>query len=292
MARKKTTPTDILNHLTKTVLYNQYRNLAVNVFEWAGLPEGITERWIENVLFDKGKILFFKDPSMSYMALPCFQGVQQDVYREPLHWRAEGLGYSKEYHRDDCVLIENNKLRTATHDVVLYFVRKMYEAERTMDTNIRTSKIPWLILCDEKQLLTYKTVLQKVDDNEPAIFGSKDFDVNGLQLFPTRAPFMGNELMDYANAVQNQLLTHLGVDNCPVDKKERLVAGEVESNDQLVRIFSGLMLEARQRACDEINKKWGLSVSVKLRHDPNEGGEGDVAHSDEHGANAGTQATG
>ena len=289
MARKKPTPTDYLNDLTGRVLYNQYRNLAVNVFEWSGLPEGITERWIENVLFDEGKILFFRDPHMSYMALPCFQGANLDPYREPLAWRAMGLGYNREYHRDDCVLIENNKLRTPTHDTVVYFVRKMYEAERTMDTNIRTCKIPWLVVCDEKQLLTYKEVLRKVDANEPAIFGSKGLDLSQIQLFPTRATFMGNELMDYCHSVENQLLTFLGVDNCPVDKKERLVAGEVTSNDQLVQINADLMLEARQRACEAINDKWGLDVSVKLRHDPEEVSE-NVPGSDQHKPDAGAAA--
>lgn len=270
MASKRPTPTDFLNHLTGRVLYNHYRNLAINVFTWDGLPDGINERWIEQKLFDEGKLLFFRDPAMSYMCLPCYQGSQLDVYSEPLKWRAQGLGYNREYHRDECVLIENNKMRTPTHETVVYFVRKLYETERTMDTNLRTSKMPWVIICDEKKLLTYKQVIQKIDANEPAIFGASGLSLDAIQVLPTRAEFKGNELMDFSHSVENQLLTFLGVNNCPVDKKERLVTGEVSSNDQLIAINADLMLEARQRACDEINKMFGLNVSVKLRHDPKE----------------------
>lgn len=267
---KKRTATDWLNDATFQTLYNHYRNLCINQFEWEGLPEGITERYIENTLFDQGKALFFQDPKMSYMCLPCFQGSNLDVYHEPLKWRAQGLNYNKEYRREDCVLIENNKLRTPTHDMVQLYVYKLYETERTMDTALQTAKIPWLILCDEKEVLTYKRILEKVSDNEPAIFGSKGWSPDALQLLPTRTQFVGNELMDFSRSVENRLLTFIGVDNCPVDKKERLVTGEVSSNDEVVSINADLMLEARQRACEQINEKYGLSVSVKRRHEPQE----------------------
>lgn len=264
--RKKRTLSDWLNKLTFRVLYYHYRNLALNVFEWEGLPEGIEERYIEEALFDEGKLLFFRDPRMSYMALPCHQGSNLDVYGEPLSWRATGFNYNREYPRDKCVLVENNKSRAPTHDTVMFFVQKLYEVERTQDTNLRTSKVPWIILCDEKQVLSYKEILRKIDANEPAVFGSRGISLSDIQVLPTRGEFIGNELADYSHTVENQLLTFLGVNNCPIDKKERLVSGEVSSNDELVAINAELMLEARQRACDKINELFGLNVSVKLRH--------------------------
>ena len=124
-----------------------------------------------------------------------------------------------------------------------------------------------VIVCDEKELLTYKTILQKIDENEPAIFGSRGLNPDALQVLQTKAQFIGNELMDFHRSVENQLLTYLGIDNCPVDKKERLVTGEAESNDQQLRVNVNLMLEARERACEKINSLYGLNVSVKLRNE-------------------------
>lgn len=267
---KNRTKADWLNNLTFRTLYNHYWNMALNVFKWDGLPEGIEERFIEKTLFDYGQMLFFRDPQKSYMALKCGQGHKLDVYGEPLFWRAEGLNYNKLYHRKECVLIENNKLRTPTADTLYYFVLKLYEAERAMDVNLQTSKMPWVIVCDEKKLLTYKEVFRKIDNNEPAIFGASGLALDAVQVLPTRGEFICNELMDFSHGVENKLLTFLGVDNCPVDKKERLVTGEVSSNDHLVEINADLMLEARQRACDKINEMFGLNVSVELRHKPEE----------------------
>ena len=278
---KNRTKADWLNNLTFRTLYNHYWNMAINVFKWSGLPEGIEERYIEKTLFDRGQMLFFRDPQKSYMALPCGNGHMLDVYGEPLTYRAEGLNYNKEYKRKDCVLIENNKLRTPTSDTLFFFVRKLYEAERAMDVNLQTSKMPWVIVCDEKKLLTYKEVFRKIDDNEPAIFGASGLSLDAIQVLPTRGEFIGNDLMDFSHGVENKLLTFLGVDNLPVDKKERLVTGEVESNDQQVETNADLMLEARQRACEKINEMFGLNVSVELRHKPKEV-EQDVAPDAEH----------
>lgn len=267
---KKQTKTDWMNRITSFALFNHYKNICLNMFEWKNLPEGLEERFIERVLFNEGKVLFFRDPKQSFMALPCFGGTQLDFYGEPLYWRTNGLGYNKQYHRDDCVLIENNKLRTPTVDMVALYVSKMYEVSRTMDTNIATSKMPWIILCDDRQLLTYKSIIQKIDENEPAIFGVKGLTMDEIQVLQTKAQFIGNELMDFHHSVENTLLTYLGINNCPVDKKERLITGEAESNDQQLEVNATVMLEARQRAVEKINKLYGLKISVDLRHKPKE----------------------
>ena len=274
---KKRTYEDMLNLTTFRVLYEHYKNVCMNMFKWEGLPEGIEERYIERALFDGGKALFFRDPDMSYMCLPCFQGQRLNVYNEPLSWRAMGTGYNKEYRAEKCVLIENNKLRIPSHDIVAFFVRKMYEAERTMDANLINSKTPWFFLCDEAQLYTYKAVFEKIKNNEPAIFGTKGLRLDDIQVLPTKAEFLGNDLMDFSHSVENKLLTFLGINNCPVDKKERLVTDEAESNDHLIEVNAAVMLEPRQRAAEAINKMWpDLKISVDLRHKQEEG-EKDVS---------------
>lgn len=263
---KKRTYQDMLNLTTFNTLYQHYRNLAVNMFKWDGLPEGIEEIYIERLLFDEGKALFVEDKTAGFYVLEAQQGAQLNVYNEPLSWRAVGNGYNKVYLACDCVLIENNKQRTPSHDIVAHFVRKLYEAERTMDTNLTTSKMPWFFLCDEKKVLTYKALFQKIDNNEPAIFGTRDLLGDSVQLLPTRVQFLGNELMDFEHSIENRMMTFLGINNTPVDKKERLVTDEAEANNQLLDSNASIMLEARERAVEKINKKYGLSITVELRN--------------------------
>lgn len=264
--RKRATLTDLLNDLTFKVLYDKYKNLAVSRFVWEGLPDGVNTKYIEKYLFADGKAIFFKDPKMSFMCLQASSTGKLNVNEEPLSWRATGIGYSKEYSVDDCVIINNNILRIPTQELVMFYVNKLTEAERTMDVNVKAIKTPIIFACDDKDVLTFKRIFQQVDGNVPAIFADKGLNISSIEAFKTDAKFMGNELMDYKKQVENELLTVLGINNVAVDKKERVSVPETESNNQLIDSFADLMLEARKKACEEINALYkDLHVSVKLK---------------------------
>ena len=268
MARKRATLTDLLNDLTFNSLFNRYKLIATNMYEWEGLPEGILPRHIEKWLFDDGKVCFFKAPQMSFMALPCTDGPGLNVYGEPTTYRAYGFNYQHTMPADDCVIIENNLLRIPTKPFIMHYVNKITEAERTMDVNVKACKTPIIFPCDDKDVLTWKRVFQQVDGNAPAIFADRGLNLESIQAFQTGVKFMGNDIMDYKACVESDLLTFLGLNNNPVDKKERLVTSEADANNQIIQSFADLQMEARQRACDEINSKFGLSIRVCRREAP------------------------
>lgn len=277
MARRRATLSDLMNDLTYRTIYNKYRAIAMVQFEWEGLPDGMEARHIERTLFDHGKAVFFRDPCMSYMCLEAQNDGHKNVYGDPLGYHAIGVGYREHYRADDVVIIENNVLRLATDPFVMFYSNKITEAERTMDVNVKSNKTPVIILCDDKDVLSFKQIFQKVDGNEPAIYADKMLNLDAIQALDMKARFLGNELMDYKKAVENELLTFLGINNSPVEKRERLITDEVTSNNQLIESFASLQLEARERACEAINQKFGLQISVKKRwSEPVERGAEDV----------------
>lgn len=265
MARKRANLTDLLNDLTFRTLYDKYRLISVNAFEWDGLPDGIMERHVENTLFDHGKAIFYRSPGKDFMCLRCEGTGKVNVYNDPLSYNAFGIGLTERVDAEDCVIIENNKLRMATRPFIMFYVNKLTEAERTMDVNIKACKTPVVFACDDKDVLSFKRVFQQVDGNVPAIYADKGLNLDSVQAFKTGVQFMGKDLQDYANGVENKLLTFLGVNNTPVDKKERLITDEAQANNELIQSFADLQLEARQRAAEEINKMFGLTVTVKRR---------------------------
>lgn len=265
MARKRATITDLLNELTFATVYNKYKLLSTSSFEWSGLPEGIEEKHIEKYLFNHGKAIFFKAPGMSYMCLEAQDGGDLNVYGDPLYYWASGFKFHERYSADKCVIIENNPARQCTHDFVMFYANKIAEAERTMDVNVKSCKTPYIIACDDKDVLTFKRIFQMIDGNTPAIYADKGLNLDALNVLKTDAKFLGNEIMDYKKSVENELLTFLGYDNLAVDKKERVNLSEANSNNQMTETFSNLQLKSRELACTRINEMFGLSVSVKRR---------------------------
>lgn len=267
MKNKKITETDIDNIITESFLYKRLRLLALTKFKYNGLDElMLEERHIEKYLFDKGKALWFNDKDNGLMCLPC-QGLGVNVYGDPTRYRAVGFGYSKEYKVEDCVLMENNKLRMPTADIVTYFTKQLYEIVRTRDVNVKTLKLPFLLATTDKEVFTVKNILKQIDENVHAVITNKNVinleDI--IKVLPTGVRPYTAELTDLYHDVLNECLTYLGINNANTDKKERLITDEANANNQFIDSCTEMFLESRQRAVEEINKKFGTNITVELR---------------------------
>ena len=265
MAKKRVNLSDLLNDVTYRVHFDKNKLICMNAHEWTGLPEGIEPRHIEKWLFSNGFCCFFKRKQGSFTVLECSSDGHQNVYGDPTGYRITGVGYQTHRSTEECVIIKNNLLSIPTEPFIIHYVNKITEAERTMDVNIKACKTPVVFACDDKDVLTFKRIFQQVDGNVPAIFADKGLNLDSIQAFLTGVKFMGIELMDYKASVESDLLTFQGQNNTPVDKKERLITDEAEANNQLIQSFAELQLEARQKACEEINAMFGLNISVKRR---------------------------
>lgn len=265
MGRFKKNYTELMNDITYLTYFNKYKQICMNLFQWDNLPEGIEEKHLEEFLFQWGVAIFFKDPNMSYMCLKADRGGQLNVYGEPLNWWATGFNYHKNYKADNCVIIDNNKLRLPTLNFINYYAMRIADIERTADVNVKANKTPYIITCDDKDVLTMKSIFNKIDGNVPAIFPDKGLNMKNIEVLKTGVPFLGADLQDYKHTLENELLTFLGINNSPVDKKERLITDEANSNNQLIGTFAQIQLSSRELACQQINEMYGLNVTVTRR---------------------------
>lgn len=264
-----------LNNATYSFYYNRLKELAISVFDWQNLPDSVDARYLELELFEKGTAIFFEDKDLflfgeqsTYLCLQCLNNGSFDVYRNPINRRAIGNnGYNKELNADDSVIIYNNLLRTNSSEVIKQYAYRLYQTQRAIDVNINAQKTPIIIQCDESQRLTLKNLYMKYDGNEPFIFGDRGLDVNGIKVLSTGAPMVAPELDRQRVTIWNDALTYLGITNVNIQKRERLL------NDEVARNMGGTMssrysrLQARQQACEQINRMFGLNIWVEYKDD-------------------------
>lgn len=262
MAKKPSIRNTIMFH----DYYSRLKMIALSVFEWEGLPETCNARFLEDCLFHYGSAIFVKDPAMSYLNLKATPSDILNPYNEPLSYLAFSTGYSREYSTDDCVYIRNNYLEKSTDSTIIIFAEKLADIDVAIQVNIRAQKTPVLVRCDEKTRLSLEAVYNQYDGNKPVIFGAKSLQEKPLEVLKTDAPFVADRLREEKRAIWNEALEFLGLNTNPSDKKkERLLVNEVDSNNEQIDIQAESMLLTRQAACEAINKKYGLNVSVKRR---------------------------
>lgn len=256
-----------MNVLTANDYYDRLRLIALSLFEWEGLPESCNARFLEKSLYSFGQALFVEDPELGFLTLKCTPSGDLNYYDEPLSYTANGVGYHREFTKDDCVVIRNNCIERATDWSVVLFASRLTEAERTIDTNIKGQKTPYIVRCDNKDLLTMKNIIKQKDDNELTIFGSKSLNLDAIKVFPTVSPFIADKVQEYKQQIWNEFYTFCGLNNegGNVQKKERMLTDEVNANNEVILINGKSMLNSRKDACKLINEKYGLTVSVRLR---------------------------
>ena len=257
-----------INNETYADYLDRLKLLATSLFTWEGLDEIAgtgASRFLELSLYEYGRACFIKDDELGYMALRVNPSDTFNVYMLPTKVQAWSIGYQKNFDFDDVVYIMNNELQVPTARTINQFAYRLYETERTIDVNLIAQKTPVLIEGDTKTILTLKNVYMQYSGNTPFIFGSKAFDVsNKLNVLNTNAPYLIDKLELHKHEIWNECLTFLGIDNANTDKKERLITDEVESNNEVINYYLNCFYKTRKKACDEINKRYGLDIKLQL----------------------------
>ena len=265
---KETDLSMIINNATFNDYNDRLKLLAISLFKWEGLDEVCgygASRLLETSLYDEGRAVFVKDETKGFLTLHVNPNDRFNVYNLPTKVEAYSIGYNKQYDFDDVVYIMNNKLEKPTFSTIQLFAYRLYETERTIDTNLIAQKTPVLIEGDTKTILTLKNVYMQYSGNTPFIFGSKQYDLNNrLNVLKTDAPYLIDKLEIHKTRIWDECLTFLGINNSNTDKRERLTTAEVNSNNELIKYYLGCFYETRQEACKMINEKYNLNIKLKL----------------------------
>lgn len=255
-----TTLSMLLNNQTYNYYYNKLKLLATSIFSWKNLDDvaGVgASDFLENSLFFYGKACFVKDDKLGYLVLNANPIDKFNTYNLPTKIEAWSIDYNKNYDFDDIVYIKNNIDTIPTNELIQLYTYKLYEIERTIDTNLIAQKTPILIEGDTKSILTLKNIYMQYAGNIPVLYGNKNFELsNRLNVINTNAPYLLDKLDTHKSNVINELLTSLGINNANTDKKERLISNEVDSNNQLISFFFNSYYIPRLNACNQINKKF------------------------------------
>ena len=250
-------------------LSKYYQMLALNRYKWENLPNGIESRYIEQMLYDNGECAMFDHPDLGLCVLRSSSRENLNIYGEPTKLSLTGFNEHRTVMMDECVRILNNDLGLPTHSDILYYARRMAEIDDIIMQNLRQQRVPYLFATNENNQYSIKSLYDRMYQGEPAIFIDGDMlkgEPENIMVLPTQAPYLVDQLQLQKQEMERELLTFLGINNT-LEKKERLLVDETNSNNQYIKMASDLGYKQRQLACEQINKMFGLNVTVSETQD-------------------------
>ena len=258
----------IQNIRTYDYYFMRLSNIAVSIFEWKNLPDTVDARFLEMSIFRNGMCLFFEDPVIGYLALPCAIGGKLNVYNIPTMRRAFAAnGYYAMRDESNSVIIYHNYFHDVPTWDVEMFAQRLAEYQRTIDVNVGAQKTPVLLACDDDQKASVENAYLSYSGNTPVIVANKAMNPNMITVLKTDAPFVADAIEELRVMVWNDAMSYLGVSNVNVTKKERLITDEVQRNMGGVLASRNSPLQMRRQAADEINKMFNLNIEVDYRED-------------------------
>lgn len=275
----------VLNSETYLDYLERLKQVAISQFEWLNLPNSMNAQFLERCLYEFGKASLLKTQEYGFINAKAVGSSDLNIYMLPSSlncFSTDSLNEDRKLYNgfkdedDDeykyCILVKNNQDMIPTEPTLRLFAYRLYEAERTCDTNIKNSKTPVILVGDEKMKLALKNLYEKYEGNEPVIYGDKQqLSPDMIRAIRTEAPFIADKVMEYKKEIWNEALTFLGINNINVEKKERLVKDEAGANNELINLNLQNRLLVRKEACKQFNELFGLTgenaIDVRVRSD-------------------------
>lgn len=265
LAKKIKKQREILN----TMCYNHYlyqlSSIAMCQFDYDGLPDSITKEHVERILFFEGAgVFYFDDVLNEFHFLSVNPEGKYDLNNEPIFRVGYGQnGFRVQLNEKNSVIVYNNILKAPTYPSAQFYAERIADLQRSFDVNTKSLKNPKVFQGQKKQLETFKNMYEQYDGNSPVLYISEDLDIDSI--FKSFNAETTNNLPQLAQAKRElwcEYLNTLGIASTTIQKKERLVSDEIsQSVGGAIANFS-TRYKVRKNCIDQINKMFGLNISV------------------------------
>lgn len=269
-----------------------------NFFKWKGLEElGIPVDVIERDLLEKGRLIFFKDPTFGYL-ITSGSVTGQNIYSMPTRARpiptvsssvdGEGnpvvftfneLRVISQYDLQDieksqepinhdqvCVILDNMLYGENILEVIKFYSVRFDMIWKSMDTNLLWQNLPPIIVVKDKNLeMSINSVLYDMWGGKPAVLVDPNLSLTKetLQAGIIDIPIKQKELFDAYQELYNDFRAQVGIRATAVDKQSGVTEQESTSNEEQLKTALQVMLSQRQEFCRIVNKIYGLQLSVE-----------------------------
>lgn len=269
-----------LNKTAKKLNFNKsfvyWRNAllekCMRIFKWDGLPETIPQKEIELRLIFRGFGGVVKQNNKYFVTFGEMSGVTEYADEFTVYTFANPKFSGVRKINDSCVIIDNNSVRNPLYPLIERYAILLAHADLSLQAVLINSRATGIIASkDQQQADSVKEWYNAlVDGRTMSIVDSDNMDslinAQGLRNISTTYP-SSTSINDYFSITQNLLKSFyndIGV-KMGVEKRERVITDEVNSDEQRLLFNLDDMLYCRKKACEDLKNVFGIdNISVDL----------------------------
>lgn len=243
---------------------DRYRRIAAGIYEWSGLPDDVPTGYIETCLFDYGCIGAKEVQGLGICILPASVSIP-DLYGRPFEWIPTVKHSGKGINLDISKPSTNPALWLGTPPVkrAEIYADILINSLISLRQNVIALRQP-IALNGEPGRIADGIMLKSEIENGTQFIPIIDASRVGVEVIDLKARDFTQQLIATANAMDNEILTILGVQNTGTEKSSGITVEETISLHQELKVTSDIGLKERQAWCDKINPVLGTNFWVEL----------------------------
>lgn len=240
----------------------KFSTIAIGMIGWDNLPPLVDPWYLNESLFVFGSVCWFRLDSGELVALREFRNGPLSIYGTPLSWTAYGAnGFHVELNPTNSVLMYNNSIKFGDVMTCQYYSELMANIDRKAKMNVDSQINPFLFRGTKEQKASVDIIRQQIQADVPVVVVDKQFRPGEhMEILNFKTEFRALDFNTLKRQYELECLDMLGVDNAGSDKRERLLTGEVTSNNEKNGVVRSDKLKCRIQAVELINEMFGTNI--------------------------------
>ena len=261
---------DALIETFKQTMINKYYDAFWAKIKFNGIEDDEAEYYLKGQLWKTGCVWLRKDSVTEEPVFCQFAGSAFNHYNFATkatlintHNAPKSMIPSKlQSVNKDGVIIWLRPNHKGLYDDVIYYIRKLAEAETAITINLALQKMPWLICGGSQNLNKLKQLLNGLLGSELAVI--TDLDASDVEAIQLNAPYIVDKLTAFEERQENKLKTLLGIDNQGGFLNSQQQNLDVtNSNNEEINTSNDSFIETLNKSFKKANKVLGLEISVE-----------------------------
>lgn len=268
-------------HVKNTRLQRYFRKYllqkAISVFKW-NIPKEWDKDYFLYTLYGRGFISILNTDRYGIICQECAPGGYNLYYRpsyvivtNPLLPKALTLKIDI-----DCVLLKLQPDYSSIMDIVGYYADQLALCSEAMGVNLVNTKSGVVFGAEGKaRAESYKKMYDNLSEGDPAVVIDKKLlnDDGSPAWFPftqnIKELYVTSDILSDMRKIEAMFDTEIGIPNANTDKRERLIADEVNANNVETATRCELWMETVRKELNKANAMFpNLNLSVDWRVNP------------------------
>lgn len=161
----------------------------------------------------------------------------------------------------DIVLIRDNILDIPPITYLTEYIEKMQSIEGTLFSNLELLKLPATFTMNKKLMSSFNKMIENAINLRPIALAD-DSIVDSFKQFDINFPVQPESLLELWKNYRNFTLQSIGISGSDTQKRERLLVGEVQSQEEYTDFTYEEMKYMRQQFVEDMNNKLGSHIEL------------------------------